>query len=207
MLQNSEIGLRLSAAPEAQLQLELFEDSLINLGTGAILQGSLCQVTMQQCQILHSTRIGLHALREASCKLHNCQIAHNGRGVVVASGSNAQIDHCCFEGNIGWALRFEAPEQKQPEDTKTSTSYVIGNEFSASKGNAGRKRVRVDTRTGLKSLTRMHCFFFAAKTCKSRTVNICISNMKDIHRHLPSKWSSIMFSLDTWHTGSPLSRA
>eukprot|EP00435_Cladocopium_sp_Y103_P032413 s1473_g8.t1 len=152
LLQNSEIGLRLAtSASGAPLQLELAQDSLTNLGNGAILQGSLCKVAMKDCLISHCKRIGLHALREASVKLLQCRISDNGRGVVVASGSAALIHGCSFERNVGWAIRFEAegPEENLGASRALNPlrSDVTFNEFSApSKGNAGRKRVRVDTR-------------------------------------------------------------
>lgn len=172
LLQNSEIGLRLAtSASGAPLQLELAQDSLTNLGNGAILQGSLCKVAMKDCLISHCKRIGLHALREASVKLLQCRISDNGRGVVIASRSAAQIHGCSFERNIGWAIRFEAegPEQAQAEPSEQDLgasralnalrSDVTFNEFGApSKGNAGRKRVRVDTRSVFLSLSLTFLF-------------------------------------------------
>lgn len=178
LLQNSEIGLRVATSVSgALLQLEMAQDSLRNLGNGAILQGSLCKVAMNDCLISHCKRIGLHALREASVKLLQCRISDNGRGVVVASRSAVQIHRCSFERNIGWAIRFEAegpegPEQAQAEQAEdlgasralnalnALRSDVTFNEFSPpSKGNAGRKRVRVDTRSVFLSLMSLICLF------------------------------------------------
>lgn len=142
LLQDCEIGLKLAAAG-VPLGLELVQDSLTKLGNGVIVQGNLCQMTMTNCLISQCKRIGLHALRGANVKLRQCQIANNGRGVVV-TGSNAQIHSCSFEGNTGWAVRFEGAADEDPG----TSSDVFCNKFCApSKGNAGRKRVRVDTRS------------------------------------------------------------
>jgi hypothetical protein len=90
---------------------------------------------------------------------------------VIASRSAAQIHGCSFERNIGWAIRFEAegPEQAQAEPSEQDLgasralnalrSDVTFNEFGApSKGNAGRKRVRVDTRSVFLSLSLTFLF-------------------------------------------------
>ncbi|CAK9058838.1 unnamed protein product [Durusdinium trenchii] len=145
LLQMCEVGLRLSSA-RAQLEVNLSQDSLIGLGDGIVIQGSTSNVEMEGCRIADCKRMGIHAFKESNVTLRQCQILRNGRGVVIASGSRADISRSSFEGNTGWAVRFEG----HPDDDLSlgSTSSIVGNSFGCpEKGNAGRKRVRVDTRS------------------------------------------------------------
>merc|ERR1712070_957713 len=113
-----------------------------------------------------SLRCGLHVDRKAHVVLDGSKVIGNGRGVAVCDGS-VNVQRCLFEDNVGWAVRLEGPagqyvgqENGTPKDNtqpsasagslhgstcSSRPSVIIHNTFgSVSKGNVGRKRVRVD---------------------------------------------------------------
>eukprot|EP00418_Pyrodinium_bahamense_P095522 CAMPEP_0179025672 /NCGR_PEP_ID=MMETSP0796-20121207/8110_1 /TAXON_ID=73915 /ORGANISM="Pyrodinium bahamense, Strain pbaha01" /LENGTH=411 /DNA_ID=CAMNT_0020721709 /DNA_START=96 /DNA_END=1332 /DNA_ORIENTATION=- len=115
-----------------------------------------CTVEMTECNLLGSRRCGLRVGRATRIQLRGCAVMGNGRGVVVAARAAVDVQGCCFQDNIGWALRLE--DRALAASTAVAAdcglrqgadggSVVAGNVFAAAgrKGNIGRKRVRVDT--------------------------------------------------------------
>mmetsp|Transcript_72031 Transcript_72031/g.166846 ORF Transcript_72031/g.166846 Transcript_72031/m.166846 type:complete len:602 (+) Transcript_72031:109-1914(+) len=145
------VGLRMSSAGGAPCHVDMREDVFESNGDGAVIRSSGCFATWFSCAWRHSTRCGLRVGRAAQARLEHCSVSGNGRGVVVAAASSAQVRSCSFEDNLGWALRFEADRAngEQTSCRSDGPSEVSNNIFgSVTRGNVGRKRVRIDAFAG-----------------------------------------------------------
>jgi len=140
--------------------MDSFEEQLECNADAICIQGSGCNVAIRRCKVQASLRCGIHIDRQAHVVLDESKVVGNGRGVAVADGS-VDVRRCHFEDNIGWAVRLEGPagqycEQatgiaQEPELSAARQyrtprpSVITHNTFgSATRGNVGRKRVRVD---------------------------------------------------------------
>jgi hypothetical protein len=151
----STLGIRVTS--KVPLKMESCDDLLAGNKDAINIQGSGCNVAIMRCTMQGSLRCGLHVDRKAHVVLDGSKVIGNGRGVAVCDGS-VNVHRCLFEDNIGWAVRLEGPPgQYAIQDSETGAgppsasasaarpSVITNNTFGTiSRGNVGRKRVRVD---------------------------------------------------------------
>ncbi|CAE7729348.1 unnamed protein product, partial [Symbiodinium pilosum] len=144
VIRKCEIGLKVCSAQGGRVQCGASEDSFTENGDGLVVQGPGARVRLERCQICRCQRGGAHVAKDARLELDSCELLDNGRGVVMAGGSSADVQRCCFEGNTGWAIRLESePALAASPQVTCITGNVFGSQL---RGNAGRKRIRVDAR-------------------------------------------------------------
>jgi len=144
VLRGCEMGMKACAAQGSRLHCQGRAEGIIGNGDGLLLQGSSCFVRLSRCQIAHCQRGGALVEKGARLELESCELRENGRGLVVAGGSSADVQRSSFEGHTGWAIRLE-PMLSAGEDVEMTT--IADNVFGSQlRGNAGRKRIRVDAR-------------------------------------------------------------
>eukprot|EP00746_Dinoflagellata_sp_MGD_P163703 gnl/MRDRNA2_/MRDRNA2_91891_c0_seq1.p1 gnl/MRDRNA2_/MRDRNA2_91891_c0~~gnl/MRDRNA2_/MRDRNA2_91891_c0_seq1.p1 ORF type:complete len:947 (+),score=115.54 gnl/MRDRNA2_/MRDRNA2_91891_c0_seq1:60-2843(+) len=164
------LGVRVTS--KVPLKVDSCDDKLENNKDAIDIQGVGCNVAIKRCTMQGSQRCGLHIDRKAHVILDGSKVIGNGRGVAVCDGS-VDMQRCHFERNIGWAVRLEGPPgqyaiqdigtPREAELTRgrpgeplqltngsrsasaVRPSVITQNTFGAvSRGNVGRKRVRVD---------------------------------------------------------------
>ncbi|CAE7267619.1 unnamed protein product [Symbiodinium natans] len=144
-LRSCDVGLKACSVQGSLLQCDSQAERFLDNGDGLLVQGSGAQLRLSRCHIARCQRGGASVAKEGRLELDSCDLLDNGRGVVVAGGSSANVQRCCFQGNTGWAIRLEPTPSVGAGDPEVTsiTENVFGTHL---RGNAGRKRIRVDAR-------------------------------------------------------------
>lgn len=154
----SECGLGVRLTSEGRVcNLAIGDSTFECCGDGIGILSAGCMADLQRCKVHKSIRCAVRVGRGARVKLDDCRVTSNGRGIIVAARSKADVSKCHFDDNVGWAVRLDddniaervqdvARGDASSEMNGLGHSVISNNVFgSATRGKVGQKRIRIDT--------------------------------------------------------------
>jgi hypothetical protein len=135
------------------------DSSFDSCGDGIGVFGAGCMASLRRCTVRKSmrcaVRVGSSVARGARAILRECQVTSNGRGIIVAARSKADVRECYLDDHVGWAIRLdENKEADQSNDSvggdTCSHSVIANNVFGnttrgTENSTVSKKRIRIDT--------------------------------------------------------------